>query len=340
MIQAPRGASAPLVLGSEPRAVRSAFYSFFTLVLLALTGCATHRNALDPTAVAHLPRRVELTDTPFYPQEAYQCGPAALATVLRSADVAVTPDELTPEVFLPGRKGSLAVELIAATRQRDRLAYRLDPDPRAILEELAAGRPVLVMQNVALKIVPTWHFAVVIGYDLDAQTFTLRSGTIERLVMSTRGFLRTWDLADRWAMVALKPGELPATPDMHKYMTAAAELEAIGRLEAAKQAYETAREQWPNSAWPVLGLANVQHAGGDLRGAEESYRAALAIEPDNIVANNNLAELLLARGCLDEARAFAARALKHATGTPLEQATLSTVTKLEQATPRSEAECR
>ena len=50
------------------------------LALLLLVGCA------GPTRLAQLPaelpERVELTATPFHPQTEYQCGPAALATVL------------------------------------------------------------------------------------------------------------------------------------------------------------------------------------------------------------------------------------------------------------------
>jgi tetratricopeptide (TPR) repeat protein len=224
-------------------------------------------------------------------------------------------------------------------RARDRLAYPLDRNVGAILEELAAGRPVLVMQNVALKIAPTWHFAVVIGYDLDARTFILRSGTVERLVMSERGFLRTWDLADRWAIVVLEPGELPANPDLHKYMAAAAGLEATGRLDAAASAYAKAHEHWPASAWPALGVANVRYAQLDWAKAEEGYRTALEIDPSNVVANNNLAELLLERGCVAQARAYAQRASKAAIGTPLEEATRATADKMERAAEHTNAAC-
>jgi hypothetical protein len=313
-------------------------YSLLFL-LVALSACATRPQELSASAIAHLPRRAELTGTPFHPQEEYQCGPAALATVLQSTRVDVSPEDLTPEVFLPGRKGSLAVELVAATRTRDRLAYPLDPNPRAILEEIAAGRPVLVMQNLALKIAPTWHFAVVIGYDLDNRTFILRSGTVERLVMSERGFLRTWDLADRWSIVVLEPGQLPANPDLHRYMTAAAGLETTGHPEAATHAYSKAHEHWPMSAWPALGIANVNYAQGEWAAAEEGYRTALAIDPNNVVANNNLAELLLERGCIAQARAHAKRASEDAIGTPLEQAAIATAKKIDQAPQKSDGSC-
>src|SRR5690606_22967164 len=103
--------------------------------------------------------------------------------------------------------------------------------------------------------------------------------------------------------------------------------------------YEKAHVHWPTIAWPALGLANVRYASGDVQGAEEGYRTALALDPNNVVANNNLAELLFSRGCLDEARTFATRALTHAAGTPLEQAATNTAVKLEHASPRPDVSC-
>jgi len=39
-----------------------------------------------------LPERTELREVPFFPQEEFQCGPAALATVLAASGVKVTPE--------------------------------------------------------------------------------------------------------------------------------------------------------------------------------------------------------------------------------------------------------
>ena len=90
-------------------------------VLLWLTGCATPQvAALLARPPATLPARVELTGVPFHPQEEYQCGPAALATVLVHAGVATTPDALVPEVYLPARGGSLQAEMLAAARRHGR----------------------------------------------------------------------------------------------------------------------------------------------------------------------------------------------------------------------------
>src|SRR4051812_21920221 len=54
-----------------------------------------------------VPRTVELTSVPFFPQEDYQCGPAALATALVHTGTKVSPEALVKQVFVPARQGSL-----------------------------------------------------------------------------------------------------------------------------------------------------------------------------------------------------------------------------------------
>ena len=94
----------------------------------------------------------------------YQCGPAALATLLVASGVDVTPETLAPEVFIPERKGSLALGslALAATPGCRMLATTADE-----MVELEAGRPVLVLQNYGVSKIPIWHYAVLIGYDAD-----------------------------------------------------------------------------------------------------------------------------------------------------------------------------
>ena len=79
--------------------------------------------------------RIELEETPFFPQEELQCGPAALATALGAAGVPADPAELVPEVFTPGLEGSLQPEMLGAVRRRGLLPYEISGD----LDALAAA---------------------------------------------------------------------------------------------------------------------------------------------------------------------------------------------------------
>ncbi|TVQ74520.1 MAG: hypothetical protein EA372_02275, partial [Chromatiaceae bacterium] len=88
------------------------------LAILLLSGCATPLQTRDllNEPPDELPRQVELDQTPFHPQELYQCGPAALATVLGARGLIVHPDDLVEEVYLPERQGTLQTEMLAAAR--------------------------------------------------------------------------------------------------------------------------------------------------------------------------------------------------------------------------------
>lgn len=269
-------------------------------LLFVIAGCAP-----IPDTVRNLPQGsvIELDHTPFFPQEQFQCGPAALATVLSTSGVAVTPDDLVHKVYLPGRKGSLQLELLAATRTEGRLPFVIDGTMSAIREELWAGRPVLVLQNLGIAAIPGWHYAVVIGIDTVQDEVVLRSGTERRRVMETGTFLRTWRRGEYWAMVALRPDELPASADRARYFEAIAALEEAGQFAVAEQAWRNAAQYWPDDPVVLFGLGNAHLALEDFAAAERYYRTLLETQATAPVARNNLALALAGQGAFDAALA-------------------------------------
>ena len=267
-------------------------------LLFLLCGCAS-----IPDAVRELPdgTAVELDDTPFFPQQRYQCGPAALTTVLVASGVDASLETIVDKVYLPGRQGSLQIELVAAARTESRLPYVIEGTLAALLAELEAGRPVLVLQNLGIRVIPRWHYAVVVGIDSDQSEIVLRSGTDRRRVTPVDTFLRTWRRGEYWGMVALRPDEMPAVIDRERYLAAVAALEETGQLESAVTAWRTAEVRWPDDPVVLFGLANTALASGDYVSAESGYRRLLARAGALTAARNNLALALAHQGRFDEA---------------------------------------
>lgn len=252
---------------------------------------------------------VELAGTPFFPQEELQCGPAALATVLVAAGVPAEPMDLVPEVYTPGLEGSLQSEMLAAVRRRGLLPYEISGDLDALMAQVVAGSPVLILQNLGLETFPVWHYAVVVGLDPRNNSFILRSGRERRLVMSARKFHKTWDRADRWGFVVVSPGQLPAGVDAAAYAKAVAGLETVGRFEEAARAWEAGLAESPSDPIYLFGLGNARYALGDKAAARAAWERLVRLRPDDPSGLNNLAVVLGEFGCIERARSLANRAL-------------------------------
>src|SRR6266568_1889580 len=283
-----------VILPSRPRRRVARRLTAAGIFLLGLAGCTTLQlQALVGSRSAGIPQRAELEAVPFFPQEDYQCGPAALAMVLA-------------------------------------------PTLSDLLAEIAAGSPVIVLQNLALDWYPAWHYAVAIGYDLKARRITLRSGTERRLQMPLDTFEHTWRRSGYWAMLALPPRRLPASVAVGDYLSAVARLEKTGRAASAREAYESALERWPDDLTALIGLGNSAHRDGDLEAAEQAFRRAVLVHPRSAAAHNNLAQTLEELDRHDEALAEAREAV--GLGGPLEDTSIRTLDAIVTHTGRGEQE--
>ncbi len=273
-----------------------------------LAGCATQTRRLA-TDAPDLPERIELSNTPFYPQTRHQCGPAALATVLTSAGFAANPQTLEAQVYLPQREGALQAEMLAASRRQGALALPIPGKLAGLLAQINAGTPIVVLQNLGLSIAPRWHYAVVIGYDKQRSEVILRSGERKREVMTMRSFEATWERSGFWGMVVLKPGQLPLMVERNDVEKSLALLEKYASAAALLAWYDAASRRWPDSLVLLIGLGNSAYAMGHLEDAEQAFRAAAERHPNHAVALNNLATVLQQRGHLHEALETAERAV-------------------------------
>jgi len=308
------------------------------LRLAALALCALLGACAGTVRIGVPLASIELADTPFFPQDMNECGPAALATALGASGIAVTPDELVPELYLPGRHGTLQAEMIAGTRRHGRVPYPLAPRLDELLATVAGGTPVLVLQNLRLSFWPQWHYAVVIGFDTSDDTVILRSGTERRKVMSAYAFDRSWKLAQRWAVAVAAPEAPPANALAREWLVAASAFEELGQPDVAGKAYGAATQRWPDDVRPWQALANARYAQRDLAGAEAALRHAHALQP-SAATLNNLAQVLLERGCPKTARSALAQAAALDATDGERQALESTRAQVEAHRGRQAAQC-
>lgn len=296
-------------------------------LMLLLAGCAGTGRPPGP-GVDDLPARVELADTPFFPDDSHYCGPAALATSLSAAGIPATPQALIEQVFLPGRRGTLQIEMLSGARRQGAVATVIPDSAQALFREIAAGHPVVVLQNLGLSWAPSWHYAVVVGYDRGAENILLRSGPMQRQEMSLRTFLLTWNRSGRWALVTTRPDRLPVTATQAQTVQALVAFERNAPAPAAVQAYRTGLARWPDHPTLSMGLGNALYAAGDKEGAQAVF-LRVAQTHHLAAAYNNLARLLLEAGRPQEARLWVERGL--AVAGPLGETLIGTRKAIDRA---------
>ncbi len=304
--------------------------------LAILSACSTPQTSLLlQQRPSTLPPHLELTEVAYFPQEENQCGPASLAMVLATAGLPIQPEQLKDELYIPDRKGSLQVEMLAAARRQGMLAYQLEPHLEYVLNEVAAGNPVIVLENLSLQWFPMWHYAVVIGYDLDKQEIILRSGAERRDVMTLSTFEHTWSRSQYWAMLALPLSRIPQTATPGNYIQS---LQALGhsRPQASLQpAFEAALQRWPDDLAVQIAAGNEAYNRNDFANAQRIFRIATSSHPDSAAAFNNLAQTLSDMGQYEEALRIIHQAVQ--IGGPLKSIIVATQAEIERKKRAAEA---
>ena len=269
-----------------------------------LSGCALllpQSEAIRTQWPTDVQAKAELEAVPFFPQQDFQCGPAALATVLAFRGAPVTPDDLVKRVYLPERRGSLQIEMLASPRSYGLVTMQLAPRLDDLLREVQAGNPVIVLQNYGVWPVPYWHYAVLVGFDRQTGRVVLRSGEKRRLDMPLPVFEYTWKDSGYWAMLATPPDRIPVTATEDQWVTAVAAMERVSSRDATRSAYANAMRRWPDNLNAAIGLSNVLYEDGNFPAAESVLRTANARHPKSVVTLNNLAQVVSDQGRHDEA---------------------------------------
>jgi tetratricopeptide (TPR) repeat protein len=227
------------------------------------------------------------------------CGPAALAAVYRFWQADETEAGVAARILNQAEGGTLPLMLVADARRQGFQAAFSQTETARLVEALQSGVPAICLVESAR----TKHFVVVQGY-------RLRGGAVELRVGEGRGRSR-WIGASRWETtwhgggnfaVFVWPSGHAFTPPPRDSVEvpyrpySAAEhndfgvvYEAEGDLRRAEIEFRRAVEKDPSHAVAWTNFVNVLNAGGRREEARAAYRQALALEPGNGPAANNLA---------------------------------------------------
>lgn len=177
---------------AEARAMRTAAVAALLFCLLLAACAAAGPRGSVPPGAARIP------DVPFFPQEDYQCGPAALAEALTFAGRPATPADLAPEVFRADIRGTLGLDMALAARRRGLSARFYNGSLADLAQSIRAGRPLILLLDQGLGPVSQYHFVLATGYGPDG--VVMHSGRRRDHVMAWEPFLNQWGRTDQWTL--------------------------------------------------------------------------------------------------------------------------------------------
>ena len=145
---------------------------------------------------------------PFFPQEEYQCGPAALATVVNywykkdGTGRSLTLDEASARTYSPSARGVLGIDLELYAKklgfEASGKAARIEDLRQAVLDQT----PVIILVDYGFSIYQRNHFMVITGYAPDF--VIVNSGRKESEIISNGDLEKVWKRAGYWS-VTIKP---------------------------------------------------------------------------------------------------------------------------------------
>lgn len=252
----------------------------------------------------------EIMNVPFYPQEAFYCGPTTLAEVFNFHGADTSPQAIAPNLFVPELEGSLQLEMVSASRQQGLLSYAQKGNLPQLLGLIRDDIPVVVLQNVSIAWLPMWHYALVIGYDLQREEIILHTGETERHTLNFATFERTWARGDYWLLAAVPPEKMSKQFTPLDYTQAAQDLLSTGQKEAGRVALQTAIKSWPDY-WLSYFLIGNDYLVDDPQQAAFWYQKGYQHAQEKVPYLNNYAYTLATLGCDTQAQTLMVKALAH-----------------------------
>lgn len=260
---------------------------------LGLAGCAS--AGLRPTTaerevLARAPSEERQLAIPLIVQAENECGPATLTMALRRFDGAIRLEDVVSMTMTPAAKGSFQTDLTSAGRRLGFAAYRV-PDLAGVVGAVDHGIPVVVFQNLGFRAWPVWHYALVTGYDRRRGELRLHTGDASAEAWALDRFIKTWERADRWAIMMVPPHFIPEHASLDEALANAEVFAREGRRDQALAVYRAVSDRYPRAFEGPAGAGLMWASEGDYSRAEAAFQEASSRAPDHPGLRHNLQEL-------------------------------------------------
>ncbi len=153
------------------------------------------------SAAAAGPAAYHIPEVPLVERNTNWCGPAALAAVLQYQGERIGAEEIAGEIYLPGYRGSLNLDLLIFARKRGFEVWAGEGSADTMRAAIARDRPAICMVRRGNVLARRNHFVVVRGYDSERGLWFLDGGGGEEEVFREVDFERQWRECGHWMLV-------------------------------------------------------------------------------------------------------------------------------------------
>ncbi len=188
----------------------SILFIFLAAFVVSVTGCAEK----DFTALqAGIERSGHyIKGVPFFKQGEDSCGPAALASVTSFWGQRVNVEEIRSRVYVPALRGALPMDM---ERYLGESGFRTDSsagDLETLKAQIRRNVPVICLLDLGISIYRQPHYVTVIGFDDKDRVVVAHDGVNANTVIGYDRFLKKWERAGNWMLVAVPREHAGSTP--------------------------------------------------------------------------------------------------------------------------------
>lgn len=268
-----------------------------------LAGCATSfTHRVNPPSNFETRESFYLENVPSVAQKAYQCGPAALESVIRYWGGSADADSIGKTLYESGTRGVFNFSLAQHLKTRGFWSeIHREPGEENLKRWLRKGVPPIVMLDSGTLWARTYHFVVLKGFDDRQEIFYANTGVLETQAIDYGEFERRWKKAGHWALIASPPESVDWELDEAQSIEIALLFEKNGNLAQAERWTESALRKNPESLTAKFNLANIHAKSNRPEQAKIIYRELLNQHPSRPEISNNLAWAYYEEGRYEDA---------------------------------------
>ena len=276
---------------------------FLSSCSIFLAGCATsYTYRVNPPSALETHESFYLENVPPVAQNAYQCGPAALESVIRYWGGSADEDSIGKTLYKSRTRGVFNFSLAQYMKTIGFWSEIHQERGEADLKKwLRKGVPPIVMLDSGTLWVRTYHFVVLKGFDDGLRIFYANTGVLETQAIDYGEFERRWKKADTWSLIVSPPEKVDWELDETQSIEMALILEKKGNLDQAERWLESALSKNPKSLAAKFNLANIYIKSNRSEQAKIIYQELLNQNPSRAEISNNLAWVYYEEGRYEDA---------------------------------------